>query len=146
MVSHQDVAGTPNWQLARGIIAQLREMPAATAEAEIEVRLYNVLGFLFPSLKYPTLATQYPSGDGPIDVYCRNAVFETKGQGRKDDARAKPDGSAKTPEEQATRYLNAITAQPNMFDDPPWVGGPASPTARNGVFTITAAPRRMPKI
>ncbi len=117
MTTLQDVTGTPNWQLARGIIAQLREMPVATAEAEIEVRLYNVLGFLFPSLKYPTLATQYQSGDGPIDVYCRNVVFETKRQGRKDDARTKPDGSAETPEEQATRYLNALTAQPNMFDD-----------------------------
>jgi hypothetical protein len=117
MTTLPGVTGTPRWQLARDIIAQLREMPAATAEAEIEVRLYNVLGFLFPSLKYPTLATQYPSGDGPIDVYCRNVVFETKRQGRKDDARAKPDGSAETPEEQATRYLNALTAQPNIFDD-----------------------------
>ena len=111
----QDITGTPNWELARDIIAQLREMPAATAEAEIEVRLYNALGFLFPGLRYPEIATQYPSGDGPIDVYCRNAVFETKRQGRKDDARVKGDGSVETPEEQAVRYLDALTAQPNMF-------------------------------
>ena len=116
MVSHQDVTGTPNWQLARGIIAQLREMPAATAEAETEVRLYNVLQFLFPSLRYPDIATQYQSGDGPIDVYCRNVVFETKRQGQKDDARIKPDGSTETPEEQAVRYLDALTAQSSLFD------------------------------
>ncbi len=124
MTSHHDVTGTPNWQLARDIIAQLREMPAATAEAETEVRLYNVLQFLFPSLRYPDLATQYPSGDGPIDVYCRNVVFETKRQGKLD-ARAKPDGSTETPEEQATRYLNALTVQPNMFADAAigWLAG-----------------------
>ena len=50
---HRDIAGTPNWAPARDIIAQLREMPAATAEAEVEVRLYNILGFLFPGLRYP---------------------------------------------------------------------------------------------
>ena len=112
----QDITGTPNWGLARDIIAQLREMPAATAEAEVEVRLYNALSFLFPGVRYPELATQYPSGDGPIDVYCRNAVFETKRQGKLD-ARPKPDGTLETPEEQAVRYLDALTAQPNMFAD-----------------------------
>ncbi len=117
MTSQQDVTGTPNWQLARGIIAQLREMPAATAEAETEVRLYNVLQFLFPSLRYPDITTQYQSGDGPIDVYCRNVVFETKRRGQKDDARIKPDGSTETPEEQAVRYLDALTAQSSLFDD-----------------------------
>ena len=117
MTAHrQDVTGTPRWQLAREIIAQLREMPPATAEAEIEVRLYNVLGFLFPNLKYPDLATQYQSGDGPIDVYCRNVVFETKRQGKKDDARVKTDGTIETPEEQATRYLDAFTTQGSLFD------------------------------
>ena len=46
-------------------------MPAVTAEAEVEVRLYNILGFLFPGLRYPELATQYqyPSGDGPIGYF-----------------------------------------------------------------------------
>ena len=111
-----EVTGTPRWELARDIIAQLRQMPAATAEAETEVRLYNILRYLFPGLGYPDLATQFPSGDGPIDVYCRNAVFETKRQGRKDDARTKRDGTTETPEEQAIRYLGALTAQPNMFD------------------------------
>ena len=112
----QDITGTPNWGLARDIIAQLREMPAVTAEAEVEVRLYNALSFLFPGVRYPELATQYPSGDGPIDVYCRNAVFETKRQGKLD-ARPKPDGTLETPEDQAVRYLDALTAQPNMFAD-----------------------------
>ena len=121
MASQQDVTGTPNWQLARGIIAQLREMPAATAEAETEVRLYTVLQFLFPSLRYPDIATQRPSGDGPIDVYCRNVIFETKRPGQKDDARIKPDGSTETPEEQAVRYLDALTARSSLFDDA-WIG------------------------
>ena len=113
----QNVTGTPRWALAREIIAQMREMPAATSEAETEVRLYNVLQFLFPDLRYPNIATQYQSGDGPIDVYCRNVVFETKRQGQKDDARIKADGSTETPEEQAVRYLDALTAQSTMFDD-----------------------------
>ena len=117
MTNQQDVTGTPRWQLAREIIAQLLEMPAATAESEIDTRLRNVLGFLFPNLKYPEIATQYPSGDGPIDVYCRNVVFEAKRQGKKDDARVKADGSIETPEEQAVRYLDALTLQPNMFAD-----------------------------
>ena len=116
MTSPQSVTGEPRWQLAREIVAQLREMPAATAEAEVENRLRNVLGFLFPGLKYPEIATQYPSGSGPIDVYCRNAVFETKRQGKKDDARAKRDGTTETPEEQAVRYLDALTARPSLFD------------------------------
>ena len=111
-----DVTGTPNWGLARDIIAQLLDMTAATAEAEVEVRLYNALSFLFPGARYPELATQYPSGDGPIDVYCRNVVFETKQQGKLN-ARRKPDGTTETPEEQAVRYLDALTAQPNMFAD-----------------------------
>ena len=110
-----EVTGTPRWGLARDIIAQLRQMPAVTAEAETEVRLYNILGFLFPGLGYPDLATQFPSGDGPIDVYCRNVVFETKKPGKLD-ARRKRDGTTETPEEQAVRYLDALTAQPNMFD------------------------------
>ena len=117
MTLPQDVTGNPRWQLAREIVAQLRELPPATAEAEIEHRLGSLLRFLFPELSYPDIATQYPSGNGPIDVYCRNAVFETKQQGRKEDARVKPDGNTETPEEQALRYLNALTARPNMFND-----------------------------
>ena len=102
--------------MAREIVAQLREMPAATAEDEIAVRLRNVLEHLFSNLKYPDLATQYQSGDGPIDVYCRNVVFETKRQGKKDDARVKADRTIETPEEQATRYLDALTTQGSLFD------------------------------
>ena len=117
MATQQDVTGTPSWQLARGIVAQLREMPPSAAESEVENRLRNVLGYLFPNLHYPNIATQYQSGDGPIDVYCRNVVFETKRQGRKDDARVKPDGAIETPEDQAVRYLNALTVQKSMFDD-----------------------------
>ncbi len=115
-VQHSNVTGTPNWELAREIVAQLREMPPGVAEAEIENRLYNVLGYLFPGLRYPAIATQYPSGDGPIDVYCRNVVFETKAPGKLD-ARAKPDGTTETPEEQSLRYLNALTVQGSLFDD-----------------------------
>lgn len=110
-----NVTGSPRWDLAREIVAQLREMPAGVAEAEIDNRLRNVLECLFPDVKYPHLAMQYPSGNGPIDVYCRNVVFETKKPG-KIDARVKPDGSTETPEEQAVRYLDALTAQPSMFD------------------------------
>ena len=113
--SQPNVTGSPRWELARGIVAQLRQMPAGAAEAEIDNRLRNVLECLFPNVKYPHLAMQYPSGNGPIDVYCRNVVFETKRAGKLD-ARAKPDGSTETPEEQAVRYLDALTAQPNMFD------------------------------
>ena len=117
MTIQQDVTGTPRWQLAHEIIAQLREMPAATAEREAETRLHTILGFLFSNLRYPDIATGYESGNGQIDVYCRNVVFETKRQGKKEDARVKHDGSTETPEEQAVRYLDALTARPTMFDD-----------------------------
>ena len=110
-----DVTGTPRWESARETVAQLREMPLQAAEAEAEVRLYALLGHLFPLLRYPEIATQYPSGDGPIDVYCRNVVFETKREGRKDDARLKADGTTETPEEQAVRYLDALAARPSLF-------------------------------
>ncbi len=110
-----NVAGTPRWEPVRDIVAQLREGPLQAAEAEAEVRLYTLLGHLFPALRYPEIATQYPSGDGPIDVYCRNVVFETKREGKKADARLKADGSVETPEEQAVRYLDALTARPNLF-------------------------------
>ena len=116
MTSQQSVTGRPDWPAARGLAAELREMPVATAESEIERRLGNLLEALFPGLKYPEIAVQYQSGNGPIDVYCRNVVFETKRQGRKDDARAKRDGTTETPEEQAVRYLNALTARPSLFD------------------------------
>lgn len=110
------ITGDPRWGQARESLADLRVIPAGAAEAEIEQRLYSTLRSLFPNLRYPEIATQYNSGDGPIDVYCRNVVFETKAQGKKDDARAKPDGSVETPEEQTLRYLNALASRPSMFD------------------------------
>ena len=91
-------------------------MPASVAEAEVEQRLYSTLESLFPNLRYPEIATQYNSGDGAIDVYCRNVVFETKALGKKDDARVKPDGSIETPEDQTLRYLNALSSHPTIFD------------------------------
>ena len=112
----QDVTGTPNWELARDAVARLQAMPSATAEANIQGQLMSILGFLFPGLPPSELTLEKESGDGPIDVYCRNVVFETKRQGNLD-ARRKPDGSSETPEEQALRYLDALTAQPNMFAD-----------------------------
>ena len=112
----QDVTGEPRWDLAREAVARLRTMPAATAEANIQGQLFSILEFLFPGLPPSELTREKESGDGPIDVYCRNVVFETKRQGKLD-ARRKPDGSTETPEEQAVRYLNALTALPNMFAD-----------------------------
>ena len=110
----QDVTGTPNWDLAREAIARLQAMPAATAEANVQGQLLSILGFLFPGLPQSELTLEKAAGDGRVDVYCRNVVFETKGQGKLD-ARRKPDGTTETPEEQAVRYLDALTAQPNMF-------------------------------
>ena len=110
----QDVTGTPNWDLAREAIAQLQAMPAATAEANVRGQLRLILGFLFPGLPQSELTLEKAAGDGRIDVYCRNVVFETKGQGKLD-ARRKPDGTTETPEKQAVRYLDALTAMPNMF-------------------------------
>ncbi len=102
--------------MAREGIARLRELPDSVAEAEVESHLRSILGHLFPGLRYPDIATQYPSGDSPVDVYCRNVVFETKRQGKKDDARTKPNGSTETPEEQALRYLDALASRPGLFD------------------------------
>ena len=112
----QDITGEPRWDLARESVARLRTMPAEQAEANIQGLLFSILGFLFPNLPQSELTLEKASGDGPIDVYCRNAVFETKAPGKLD-ARRKPDGTDETPEEQAVRYLDALTAQPNMFAD-----------------------------
>ena len=116
MTMEYRITGDPRWGIAMDMLKQLREMPAVAAEAEIEQKLYSTLQNLFPNLPYPEIAVQYQSGDGPIDVYCRNVVFETKRQGRKDDARVKADGSTETPEEQALRYLNALSRQNSLFD------------------------------
>ena len=111
-----NVTGSPRWELAREIVAQLREMPAGVAEANIRGSLFSLLQFLFPDLPQSELTQEKPVEGGSIDVYCRNVVFETKRQGNLD-VRVRPDGSTETPEEQAIRYLYALTAQPNMFDD-----------------------------
>ena len=120
----QNVTGTPRWDLARESVARLREMPAQQAEANVEDELVAILRALFPNLSGSELMSQKPAGGGRIDVYCRNAVFEVKAPGKLD-ARVKPDGTTETPEEQAVRYLNALTVQPNMFntDEVGWRAG-----------------------
>ena len=117
-----DVTGEPRWSQARESVARLREMPAQQAEANLQSELQSILQHLFPRLTASELCLEKPSGDGPVDVYCRNVVFETKRQGKLDAARPKPGGALRnagatgeTPEQQAVRYLNALTAQPNMF-------------------------------
>lgn len=117
MLDARDVTGEPQWNMARDAMRRLREMPASLAEANTQGTLMSILQFLFPKLSSSDLVLEKPSGDGPIDVYCRNVVFETKRQGKKDDARIKPDGTTETPEEQAVRYLDALTARPTLFDD-----------------------------
>ena len=111
------ITGEPRWDQARDSLRRLREMPTSVAEAGVEQRLYSTLESLFPNLHHPDIALQYQSGDGPIDVYCRNVVFETKARGKKDDARVKPDGSIETPEDQTVRYLNALSSRPSMFNN-----------------------------
>ena len=109
-----EVTGAPEWDRARDAVARLQAMPAATAEANVQGQLSFILDALFPGLPPSELMLEKASGDGLIDVYCRNAVFETKKPGKLD-ARTKRDGSTETPQEQAVRYLDALTAQPNMF-------------------------------
>ena len=109
-----DVTGEPRWGQAREAVARLRKMPAQQAEANVKGELTSMLRALFPRLPASELTMEKQTGDGPADVYCRNVIFETKGQGKLD-ARPKPDGTSETPEEQAVRYLNALTAQPDMF-------------------------------
>lgn len=108
------VTGTPRWTQARESVARLREMPQGQAEANVQAELKAMLQALFPRLPASELTLEKPTSAGPIDVYCRNVVFESKKQGKLD-ARRKPDGSVETPEEQAVRYLDALTAQPDMF-------------------------------
>ena len=109
-----DITGNPRWQPARETVARLRDLPPQQAEANAQGELHSLLRALFPALPPSELAMEKPSGAGPIDVYCRNVVFETKGQGKLN-ARTRPDGSAETPEEQAVRYLDALTAHPDLF-------------------------------
>ena len=117
MTLPQDVTGEAQWEIARDSVRRLRRLPDDIAEANVQGSLLFILQALFPQLPAVELCLEKPSGDGPIDVYCRNVVFETKRQGKKEDARVKADGFTETPEEQAARYLNALTARPNMFND-----------------------------
>ncbi len=117
MTMPQDVTGEPRWEIARDSVRRLRELPADLAEANVQGTLLYALQALFPRLPAAELCLEKPSGDGDIDVYCRNVVFETKRQGKKDDARVKPDGTIETPEEQAVRYLNALTVSSDLFKD-----------------------------
>ncbi len=110
----RDVTGTPNWPQAREAAQRLREMPQYRPEANVQHELAQILRALFPRLPASEMSLQKQTGDGPADIYCRNVIFETKKQGKLD-ARRKPDGSTETPEEQAVRYLDALTAHPDMF-------------------------------
>ena len=116
MIMPQDVTGEAQWEIARDSVRRLRRLPDDIAEANVQGSLLFILQALFPQLPAVELCLEKPSGDGPIDVYCRNVVFETKRQGRKDDARVKSDGNTETPEEQAVRYLNALSNRPSLFD------------------------------
>ena len=104
------VTGEPRWAPARERVARLRELPPQQAEANVQGELHSLLQDLFPALSSSELAMEKPAGDGAIDVYCRNVVFETKRQGGLDVR-----SDAETPEAQAARYLDALTAQPDLF-------------------------------
>ena len=110
-----DITGEPRWNQARESAARLREMPAQQAEANVQSGLLSILQSLFPRLPASELCMEKQTGAGPADVYCRNVIFETKGQGKLD-ARSKPDGTTETPVEQAERYLNSLTLQSDMFE------------------------------
>ena len=117
MTLPQDVTGEAQWEIARDSVQRLRRLPDDIAEANVQGSLLFILQALFPQLPAAELCLEKPSGDGPIDVYCRNVVIETKRQGKKEDARVKADGFTETPEEQAVRYLNALTASSDLFRD-----------------------------
>ena len=104
------VTGVPRWAPARERVARLRELPPQQAEANVQGELHSLLQDLFPALSSSELAMEKPAGDGAIDVYCRNVVFETKRPGGLDGR-----SDAETPEAQAVRYLDALTAQPDLF-------------------------------
>ena len=60
----EEVTGTPRWGLARDIVAQLRQMPAATAEAETEVRLYNIRMLILRTHSNTTSPAACPQNSG----------------------------------------------------------------------------------
>ena len=112
------VTGAPDWGRAQEVANSLLQLPAGVDEEEIRSRIRELLGRLFPKLKYPEIATQFNTGDGPADVVCRNLVVEVKSEGRMHAPRHNPDGSFETPEEQLERYLTAIHNRPDMFYKP----------------------------
>ena len=122
MTNPQGNTGEPNWPAARTAAARLREMPPGMAEANVQTLTYNILQALFPKLPATELQLEMPTSAGPADIYCRNAIFEIKRQGKIKDVRTKPDGTLETPQEQAVRYLDAITSRPGIFQDTsiPW--------------------------
>ena len=119
MNDHQSiVTGVPDYAGASEVAKSLLQLPAGVDEEEIRSRTREILGRLFPVLKYPEIASQFNTGDGAADVACRNLVVETKGEGKMHAARRHPDGSLETPEQQLERYLTAISQEPDIFYDP----------------------------
>ena len=119
MNDHQSiVTGVPDYAGASEVAKSLLELPAGVDEEEIRSRTREILGRLFPKLKYPEIASQFNTGDGPADVVCRNLVVEAKGEGKMHAVRRHPDGSLETPEEQLERYLTAMRQEPDLFYDP----------------------------
>lgn len=96
--------GDPNWGQAHNFIAEIVELPEDAPEAEITVRLYIVLRHLFPNLKYPRIAIERGSGNGPMDISCDRVILEVKGKGKRH-ATHKYDARDETPDEQLLRYL-----------------------------------------
>ena len=70
--------GNPDWQRAHGVLERLMWLPSDVPEAEIVVRLHHVMGYLFPGIEYPAYAVERQSGSGPMDLRCRQVVFEVK--------------------------------------------------------------------
>ena len=96
--------GDPNWGQAHNFITEIVELPEDAPEAEITVRLYIVLRHLFPNLKYPRIAIERGSGNGPMDISCDRVILEVKGKGKRY-ATHKYDARDETPDEQLLRYL-----------------------------------------
>ena len=119
MSNHQSiVTGVPDYPGASEVAKSLLDLPTGVDEEEIRSRTREILGRLFPKLKYPEIASQFNTGDGAADVVCRNLVVEAKGDGKMRVARRHPDRSLETPEQQLERYLTAIRQEPDIFYDP----------------------------
>ena len=122
MTTQQNALGTPKWNHAHGMVVEMMELPAEAPEAEITVRLYMMLRSLFPGLRYPQVAIERSSGNGPMDVYCLRVISEAKGKGKRHTTH-KRDGKDETPEEQLLRYFegsrttNTGIGQRHLFPD-----------------------------